>query len=104
MKNIKTFEDFFNGNQEASKANVNEEAEGRMYKGRLKDIISNAQKFMDMLGDEEDMEAWVQDKIVIADHNMEAIVGYYQSEKGDKKEDPAAVPPVGKTKLIIDKK
>ena len=80
---IKSYEDF-TGHQ------TNEEAEGKMYKQKLKDIISNAQKFMNMLGDEEDMEAWVQDKITIANHNMEAIAGYYASEKGDKKEKPLA--------------
>jgi hypothetical protein len=36
---------------------------------------------------------------------MDAIVGYYQSEKGKEKEAPAAMPTVpGKPKLIIDKK
>jgi hypothetical protein len=103
MKNIQTFEDFFSGREKTS--DVNEEAEGRMYKGRVMAIIDNAQKFLDMLGDDEDMDAWVQDKIVIADHNMDAIVGYYQSEKGKEKEAPAAMPTVpGKPKLIIDKK
>ena len=77
MKAVKTYEDFVN--------KTNEEAEGKMYKQKLKDIISNAQKFMDMLGDEEDMEAWVQDKITIADHNMEAIANYYSADKGSKK-------------------
>jgi hypothetical protein len=76
MKTVKTYEDFVK--------KTNEESEGKMYKQKLKDIISNTQKFMDMLGDEEDMEAWVQDKITIADHNMEAIANYYSSEKGNK--------------------
>jgi hypothetical protein len=77
MKAVKTYEDFVN--------KTNEEAEGKMYKQKLKDIISNAQKFMDMLSDEEDMEAWVQDKITIADHNMEAIANYYSTNKVSKK-------------------
>ena len=77
MKAVKTYEDFVK--------KTNEEAEGIMYKQKLKDIISNAQKFMDMLGDEEDMEAWIQDKITIADHNMEAITSYYSSIKNSKK-------------------
>lgn len=103
MKNIQTFEDFSNGHKKTT--DVNEEAEGRMYKGRVMAIIDNAQKFLDMLGDDEDMDAWVQDKIVIADHNMDAIVGYYQSEKGKETEDPAAMPTAAsKPKLIIDKK
>lgn len=97
MKNIKTFEDFFNGKK--ATASITEEAEGKMYKQRIKDIASNAQKFLDMLGDEEDMEAWVQDKIVIADHNMEAIVGYYESQK-----DTDNTPVVNSPGLIVDKK
>jgi hypothetical protein len=79
MKNIKTFKDFVGGSTK-----TNEEAEGKMYKQKLQDTIANAQKFLELLGDEEDLEAWVQDKITISDHNMEAILGYAQSNKGDK--------------------
>jgi len=85
MKNIKTFEDFVNGSSK-----TNEEAEGKMYKQKLQDIAANAQKFMEMVGDDEDLEAWVQDKITIADHNMEAILGYAEANKG-KKEEPVKV-------------
>jgi len=80
MKNIKSFSDFM--------GSVNEEAEGSMYKSRLEKIVKNAQTILQTIGDEEDLEAWVQDKITIADHNMEAIVGYYKSEKKDKPETP----------------
>lgn len=90
MKNIKTFEDFVS-NKENTK-DVNEEAEGKMYKKRLEDIAANAEKLLSVISDEEDLEAWVQDKITIADHNMEAILGYYDSTKDgdkDKEEKPA---------------
>jgi hypothetical protein len=83
MKNIKTFEDFVGGSTK-----TNEEAEGKMYKTKLEDIISNAKQILDEMTDEEDLEAWVQDKITIADHNMEAILGYMKGEKGDKNEVP----------------
>jgi hypothetical protein len=84
MKNIKTFEDFVS-NKENTK-DVNEETEGKMYKKRLEDIAANAQKLLSTIEDGEDLEAWVQDKITIADHNMEAILGYYESgKKGDDK-------------------
>lgn len=79
MKNIKTFEDFVSG-----PSKTNEEAEGKMYKQKLQDIIANAQKFLELLNDEEDLKAWVQDKITISDHNMEAILGYAQSSQGNK--------------------
>lgn len=83
MKNVKTFEDFVGGSNK-----TNEEAEGKMYKTKLEAIASNAKQILTKMTDEEDLEAWVQDKITIADHNMEAILGYINGEKGDKHEIP----------------
>jgi hypothetical protein len=80
MKNIKTFEDFVGGSDK-----TNEEAEGAMYKTALSNIIRDAEEIKGLLSDDEDLEAWVQDKITIAEHNMDAILGYMQGEKGKKK-------------------
>jgi hypothetical protein len=80
MNNIKSFNDFL--------SSVNEEAEGSMYKNRLQKIISNTQQIVNMISDDEDLEAWIQDKITIADHNMEAIVGYYKSGKKETPKPP----------------
>lgn len=80
MKNIKTFEDFL----EVS-TKTNEEAEGKMYKVSLDTIIKSAEEIKGLVTDDEDLEAWVQDKITIAEHNMEAILGYMKGEGGKKK-------------------
>jgi hypothetical protein len=74
MKNIKTFEDFVS-------ASVNEEKEGLMYKPKLQEIIKNASEIDSMLKGDEDLEAWVQDKITIASHNMDAILSYMNGTK-----------------------
>ena len=73
MKNIKTFEDFTK--------NVNEEAEGVMYKKKLEEIAKNAMEINKIMENGDDLEAWVQDKITIAAHNMDAILGYMTQGK-----------------------
>jgi hypothetical protein len=78
MKNIKTFEDFTK--------NMNEEAEGIMYKKKLEDIAKDAMEINKILGDSDELEAWVQDKITIAAHNMSAILSY-MSQGGEKPAD-----------------
>ena len=74
MKNIKTFEDFVS-------ASVNEEQEGHMYKQKLQEIVKNATEIDSILKGDEDLEAWVQDKITIANHNMDAILSYMNGTK-----------------------
>jgi hypothetical protein len=62
---------------------VNEEEEGRMYLDNLQEIASFASQIREMIAPEDELEAWVQDKITIAHHNMDAILGYLKSlEKG----------------------
>ena len=90
MKNIKTFEDFTK--------KINEEAEGIMYKKKLEDIANNAIEINKIIADGDDLEAWVQDKITIADHNMEAILGYMR-QGGEKPADVLQSKP-----LFSDKK
>jgi len=70
MKHIKNYSDFFK---------VNEEAEGASYKAKLEEIIKDAQEIASMINDGEDLEAWVQDKIAIANSSMHAIKGYLQT-------------------------
>lgn len=57
----------------------NEEAEGGMYIVALENIIANTQEIMGMIAPDTDLPAWVQDKITIAEHNMDAIAGYLKS-------------------------
>lgn len=78
MKNIKTFEDFAK--------NMNEEAEGIMYKKKLEDIAKDAMEINKIMGESDELEAWVQDKITIAAHNMSAILSY-MSQGGEKPAD-----------------
>jgi hypothetical protein len=62
---------------------VNEEEEGRMYLQDLEEISSFAKQIREIIAPQDELEAWVQDKIVIAHHNMDAILGYLKSqEKG----------------------
>ena len=70
MKNIKTFEDFTK--------NMNEEAEGIMYKKKLEEIAKDAMEINNLMSEADELEAWVQDKITIAAHNMSAILDYMQ--------------------------
>jgi len=72
---IKTFGEFMD-------SSVSEEAEGFMYKKALENIIADANRFLSMLEPQQDLEAWVQDKITIAEHNMAAIADYMESIKG----------------------
>jgi len=51
--------------------------EGQMAKIQLKKIIANAQKLHDMLDDASQLPAWVQSKITLADHNIEASADYH---------------------------
>ena len=53
---------------------MNEEAEGGMYLQNIDEIISSAKEIKVLISPEDDLEAWVQDKIVIAHHNMDAIL------------------------------
>jgi hypothetical protein len=73
-QNIQTFEDFIN-------TTLKEEAEGSMYKQKLSDIAKNATELEKMISDGDELEAWVQDKITIANHNMQAIHDYLSQGK-----------------------
>lgn len=59
----------------------NEEAEGAMYMTSLDNIIKDAQEVQGLITPEMELPAWVQDKITIAEHNMEAIAGYLKSPR-----------------------
>jgi hypothetical protein len=74
QRNIQTFEDFVN-------TSLKEEAEGSMYKQKLADITKTAAELEKMIANEDDLEAWVQDKITIASHNMQAIHDYLSQGK-----------------------
>lgn len=54
--------------------------EGVMVKSQLKSIIDDAQKLHDSIDDDEDLPAWVQNKITLAHHNIEAATEYMTSD------------------------
>jgi hypothetical protein len=60
---------------------LNEEEEGKMYLQNLQEIATFAQEIRELIDPKDDLEAWVQDKITVAHHNMDAILGYYNSQK-----------------------
>jgi transcription initiation factor TFIIIB Brf1 subunit/transcription initiation factor TFIIB len=59
------------------------EEEGGHYKMMLLNIKSIAEDINDLVGEEDNLPSWVQDKITIAEHNMDAILGYLISQNPD---------------------
>ena len=55
--------------------------ESSMAKAQLKSIQSNASKLMDLLGDDDQLDAWVQAKLTKAEDYLDAVAGYTESEK-----------------------
>lgn len=63
--------------------------ESSMAKAQLKSIQSNASKLMNLLGDDEQLDAWVQSKLTKAEDYLDATAGYMESEKEEEK--PVAI-------------
>lgn len=57
--------------------------ESSMAKAQLKSIQSNASKLMDIIGDDEQLDAWIQAKLTKAEDYLDAAAGYLQSEEGE---------------------
>ena len=57
--------------------------ESSMAKAQLKSIQSNASKLMNLLGDDEQLDAWVQSKLTKAEDYLDATAGYMESEKDE---------------------
>ena len=55
--------------------------EGRMTKGNLFKIAEYAQSLHDLIGDDENLEPWVEEKIAVAAHMMDSVGHYLQYEK-----------------------
>jgi hypothetical protein len=65
--------------EKASKSE-SDEPEGASYKVDLDDVASMSSEINKMIDSEEDLPSWVQDKITIAVHNMDAILGYLKTK------------------------
>jgi hypothetical protein len=57
--------------------------EGASYKAALQRISSMADELNDIIDSSQDLPSWIQDKITIANHNMDAILGYFESKELD---------------------
>lgn len=68
-------------NPNSTKRVIKEENEGQYYRPKLEDIIKNSQEILNSLKDNAELEAWVQDKITISHHNIDAILNYMKSTK-----------------------
>ena len=55
--------------------------ESSMAKAQLRSIQSNASKMMDLLGDDDQLDAWVQAKLTKAEDYLDSAAGYTESEK-----------------------
>lgn len=60
--------------------NASVKPEGAHYKTKLKQIIENSYLIHSIISDFDDLPPWIQDKITISDHNMEAIIDYLETE------------------------
>lgn len=58
-------------------------AEGNHYKVMLTNIKSMTEDIDDLIGEDDELPSWVQDKITIAEHNMDAILGYLIQKNPD---------------------
>lgn len=65
--------------------------ESSMAKAQIKSIQSNASKLMNLLGDDDQLDAWVQAKLTKAEDYMDAVAGYTESEEDEKEHTPIAV-------------
>lgn len=57
--------------------------ESSMAQAQLKSIQSNASKLMDIIGDDEQLDAWVQAKLTKAEDYLDAVAGYQASEQDE---------------------
>ena len=55
--------------------------ESTMAKAQLKSIQSNTSKLMDIIGDDEQLDAWVQAKLTKAEDYLDSAAGYLESEE-----------------------
>lgn len=64
------------------------EEEAQMVLGNLKQIIAQAKELHDLMLGVDDVEEWVQEKIAVAAHDIESILGYakFYEELGEEEE------------------
>lgn len=65
--------------------------ESSMAKSQLKSIQSNASKLMNIIGDDEQLDAWIQSKLTKAEDYLDAAAGYLESEEDEQGQAPVTV-------------
>ena len=65
--------------------------ESSMAQAQLKSIQSNASKLMDIIGDDEQLDAWIQSKLTKAEDYLDAAAGYLESEEQEQGQTVVAV-------------
>lgn len=65
--------------------------ESSMAKSQLRSIQSNTSRLMDIIGDDEQLDAWVQSKLTKAEDYLDAVAGYLESEEGEEEQVPVTV-------------
>ena len=63
--------------------NYEKEPEGASYKVALTKISELSDKINNMIDSSDELPSWIQDKITISNHNMDAILGYFESQNID---------------------
>lgn len=81
------FKDNVLGEDEERDHDYLEKEDGNFFKIKLKDMVSLYQKIENMLEDDDDLPAWVQEKLSLSHHNAEALYDYYLMKKGEKDTD-----------------
>lgn len=63
--------------------------EGAMARVQLQKIVKNAKELLEILEDESQLPAWIQSKLTLADHHLEASANYllYEDEAKDKEKE-----------------
>jgi len=81
------------GNQAPSRQLDHDDDEGRMAKSQLYRAGKYAQEIMDNIGDDDELEAWVQSKITKAADYLGAVKHYleYEYRTGGQEKDIAAI-------------
>jgi len=65
--------------------------ESSMAKSQLKSIQSNASKLINIIGDDEQLDAWIQSKLTKAEDYLDAAAGYLESEEGEQEQGSVTV-------------
>ena len=78
--------------------------ETSMAKAQLRSIQSNASKMMDLLGDDDQLDAWVQAKLTKAEDYLDSAAGYTESEKHQDQDTRIVALALNEKKAVQDKK